>query len=386
MTIRVDEVRTRRDESAFLDLPEQLHRGEAQWVTPLRLHERARWSPASNPSLRAREAVRFVAWSGSRPVGRIAAIRDTAFQLAWDPQAGFFGFFESIDEPACAAALFKAAEAWLAARGVRRVLGPINLSTHDEVGFLAEGFEQRASFLSPQNPRYFLPLAEAAGYRPIREYHAYRWSPQAPQTPLAQQFLRRAERPRPGLRLRQADRARWVHEARLIWSLYNACFSEVWGFVPITWDEFSERATAFRSFYRPDLIRIAELQGEPVGFALLLPDVNEALARLRGRLLPFGWLRLLLGVRRISTGRLLLLGVRPDCIGRGVSVALVADLMRIAARLSMEVEVSLVDAANAPAQSIQRVFQLPRSKVYRLYGKSLHGGDALSATEPLHPG
>lgn len=134
-----------------------------------------------------------------------------------------------------------------------------------------------------------------------------------------------------------------------------------------------ERATAFRHFYRPELIRIAELNGEAVGFALLLPDVNEALAKLGGRLLPFGWLRLVWGLRRIAGGRLLLLGILPEHVGQGVSVALIAQLMQIATRIGMAVEISLVDAANAQAQAIQRMFRLPRTKVFRLYRKPLAG-------------
>lgn len=193
MTILVQEVRCRRAERAFFDLPRAINQNERRWIAPLASQERARWSPASNASLRCRDAVRFVAWRDRRPIGRIAAILDPAFQAAWDGEAGFFGFFDCVDDAACARALLEAAEDWLRGRGAQRVIGPVNLSTHDEVGFLADGFDDPPSFLTPFNPRYYPALMEAAGYEAFREYHAYRWRPGDALPPLAQRMMRRAE-------------------------------------------------------------------------------------------------------------------------------------------------------------------------------------------------
>ncbi len=368
----VTPVRSRRDRREWVELPYRLYSGDPLWVPPLRLTERRRWSPRHNPTLAGRSVVRFLARRGGRVVGRIAAVVDPAFQR-WSDRTGFFGFFESVDDPAVAGRLFEAAEAALLERGMRDVLGPVNLSTHDEAGFLVAGFDRPPMILDPYNPPWYPRLALGQGYEDDHEYHAYLWRPQAEPAPAVRRLLDRLERRgAAGVAVRAVRSDRWDDEVRLLHDLYNRCFSDLWGFVPIPYDDFAARAREFRPFHRPELILVAQADDRPVGFALVLPDVNRALARARGRLLPFGWLRILRALPRIRTTRFLLLGVVPEYRGRGVAPLLAGAMHRAGRRLGIaEGELSLVQGANQPVRHVIEAFDCPRIKTYRLFRKRI---------------
>jgi GNAT superfamily N-acetyltransferase len=172
--------------------------------------------------------------------------------------------------------------------------------------------------------------------------------------------------------VRQADPRRWNDEVRTLFKLYNAAFDSLWGFVPMTWEEFSGKATEFRPFYRPELVLIAEVDGEAVGFGLVLPDINAALHGIRGRLLPFGWLHLLRSVPRIDTARFMLTGVLPAHKGKGVAALIAHEMMAAGRRGGIRAcELSLVQQANAPMRHIIETLGCPRVRTFRLYERSL---------------
>lgn len=356
---------------SFIALPYRLYAADAQWVPPLRREERRRWSPTHNASLRGRWVRRFVAYRRDRVVGRIAAIEDRTFARRWERATGWFGFFECADDPAAARALLDAAAIALAGRGLEGMIGPVNLTTHDETGVLVDGFDAPASVLTPYNPPYYDRLLREAGCVPARDYHAYRASLAGPVSPAMDRLVRGFATGHSGagrIRIRPIDLRHWEDEAHTIMALYNAAFSTVWGFVPITWAEFRPRARQFRAFAVRELVPIAELDGEPVGFALVLPDINVALARISGRLLPFGWLTLLRTVPRIRAARFILLGVRPDCGGHGAGALLAYHVRETARRLGVEhLELSLVQGLNERVRHVIDAFDCPITKTYRLY-------------------
>jgi GNAT superfamily N-acetyltransferase len=367
-------VQSRTDARAFRALPYQLYRGDSRWVAPLRGDERRRWLPRHNPSLRERWVQRFLAVRNGRPVGRIAAIVDLAFAARWDPGAGFFGFFECADDSEACEALLTAAGKALRAQGVSRLLGPVNLTTNDEVGLLIEGFHSPPTILSPYNPPFYDTLLRAAGLAPCMAYHAYAWSPASVCTPVVERVMRlaRGRRAAASIRVRTSLPRRWHADLRTLLELYNESFGDLWGFVPLTWDELQERAERFRPFYRPELALFAECDGQPVGFALALPDVNEALAGLDGRLWPFGWLRLLWRVPRLRAARFLLLGVRPPFRGQGVAVLLAAAAADAGRRLGIaRGELSLVQAGNRRVRAVVEAFGGVLTKTYCLYEKAI---------------
>lgn len=364
-----------RLERLFLELPYLLHRRDANWVAPLRHEERHRWDSARNPSLRARWTQRFIAMAGSEPVGRIAAIDDAGFADRWEPDAGLFGFFDARDDPAVSSALLAAAADALRTRGRRRMIGPVNLTFHDETGVLVQGFESPPMLLSPYNPAHYARLLEAADCRPLREYHSYVWTPGRPRAPAVERLLAAAQAGvglARGVRIRPLDRRRWDSDVRAAWQLYSLTFADVWGNTAMSWSEFAERAARFRSFVVPDLVLFAERDGEPVGLALTLPDVNRALAAAQGRLLPLGWLRIARAMARVRTARFAILGVKRDSTGRGIAALLAHETGRALERLGYErVELSLVLDDNARVQHVIQAFGGTPLKRYRLYERAI---------------
>jgi GNAT superfamily N-acetyltransferase len=360
---------------AFRELPYRLYRGDASWAPPLRFEESRRWSKRHHASLRYRWSRRFLARRGSRVVGRIAAIIDDEFARRWGSGTGFFGFFECESDPLAARQLLDVAESALRLRGVEHVVGPINLTTHDETGIQVDGFETPPMLLSPYNPPYYAELLDSAGYERRREYHSYLWTPDYRIGPAVRRLVASARGEKgiaAGITVRPLDPARWNSEIRTFFDLYNASFEGVWGSVPIRWDEFVERAGRFRSFLLPQLALFAEHEGRPIGCALTLPDVNELLRRVGGRLLPFGWLELARGAARIRSARVMILGVRPGFTGRGAAALLAYETAEALLKLGFErAELSLVQGANERMRRVIEAFDCPRLKTFRLYGRRI---------------
>ena len=371
--LRVTAVHSPGEHRAFWTLPYRLYRHSPRWPAPLRRDERRRWDPATNPSLAGRTVHRFVAWRGNTAVGRIVAFVDSAFAARWGPGTGGFGFFETVDDEAVAGALFQAAERALRIERVGRLLGPINLSFHDEMGLLVAGFSASPSLLTPFNPAYYGPLVERCGYRPLFDQQAYRWTVGTALHPAVARAVRRVAAA--GITVRAFRPGEWEREIRTLHALYNASFSEVWGFVPISWDDFHGRAQEFRVWYRPELVLLAEAKGRPVGFALALPDVSPLLARVRGRLWPFGTLVLALGAGRIRQARMMLLGVLPEFTASGVAACLAAEIAAAAVRLGFEGgELSLVHQANRAIRHVIEACGGVPTKTFRVYAKQLEVG------------
>jgi len=365
--LTVEVVEGRRSHEAFWRFPWDLYRGDPLWVAPLRGDERRRWDEASNPALAGRWHQRYLARRDGRVVGRVAASTDSQFQSRWEERTGFFGFFECEDDAEAARALLDAAAAALKGRGLDLALGPVNLSMHDESGVLVDGFDTPPKVLSPYNPRYVPTLLEAAGCRPRLEFCSYLWTP-AQQPHAAAQSLLEASRRSGRVRVRPVNLARFEDECRLLLDLYNDSFRDLWGFVPMSADEFRARAKSFRPFLNPELILVLEVDGRAEGFCLALPDIHAALRPLRGRLWPFGWLHLMRAAPRLDSARVLLLGLRPQLTGRGNAVLLCGAIDEAARRCGMrEVELSVVQARNAPMRHLIDAFGTPQYKSYRLY-------------------
>lgn len=374
-TVVVEPTSSAKAARGFIDLPYRLHADDPHWVAPLRSAEVARWKPSKNPALRRMKVQRFVARLDGRVVGRVAAMVDPLFAERWESDAGFFGFLDYEEEGAVPAALMLTAEERLRAWGCRSAIGPIACTTHDEVGLLVEGFGRRPVLLQPYQPEGHVLAVEAAGYTPHREYGSWEWRPDMHLDPAIARLERMAGR-RTGdqhpVRIRSLEPKRFVEEVRLLHALYNESFSELWGFTPISWAEFRAKAAEFRPFYRPEFILIAESGDEPVAFAIVLPDVNEALARLGGRLLPFGWLRLFRDIKQLRSGRFILIGVRPGYEGRGIAPLLVLRMRRECINAGIDsVDASLVQLDNRRVLRVVEALGCERTRVFRLYRKEL---------------
>ncbi|MHC4398435.1 MAG: GNAT family N-acetyltransferase, partial [Planctomycetota bacterium] len=327
-----------------------------------------------NASLAARWHRRFLARVNGKPSGRVAAIVDPEFCRRWEPDAGFFGFFECIEDSEAAAGLLESVEDALRQVGKSRMLGPVNLTTHDEVGLLVEGFDSPPMILSPYNPPYYEALLGRCGFSRRHDYHAYSWRPDACRTAAVDRLLNRVSRQQclsEQVQVRHMDPRQRKVEDRLLFELYNASFASNWGFVPLTWREYRERSESFRPFYRPEYVTLAEVGGGAVGFAVSLPDINEALAKAGGRLLPIGWLQLARAIRRLGGVRLVLLGVLPEFRGRGIAALLADEQAKTACRFgARRVELSLVQETNGSIRHLIKAFGGVKCRTYRLFEKT----------------
>jgi GNAT superfamily N-acetyltransferase len=373
-TMSISPVQSAADQRAFCEFPYCLYRDDPCWIPPLRSSERQRWSSARNASLAARWCRRFLLRAGGKVVGRVAAIVDPGFCRLWAPDTGFFGFFECIEDSTAAANLFAAVEDALREKGKSRMLGPVNLTTHDEVGLLVDGFNSPPMILSPYNPHYYEALFDRCGLSPHHDYHAYAWEPSASHTRAVDRLLDRVSRGQRSsgcARVRHMDAQLRDDENRLLFELYNATFAANWGFVPLTWREYGERSAELQSFYRPEYVTFAEVDGRAVGFAMTLPDVNEALAKARGRLFPIGWLRLGRAIRHLGGVRLILLGVLPEFRGRGIAVLLANEQAKAVRHLgARRAELSLVQESNSKMRRVIDAFGGVKCKTYRLFQKA----------------
>src|SRR5262245_9277960 len=325
--LTVSAVRGARDLRAWLDVPESVQGRDPNWVAPLRIEQKRLLDRRKNPFFRRGDAEFFLVRRGERCLGRISA--HTGLPMAGIATLpGTFGFFECEDDPDAASQLFRAAEAWLASRGARSVLGPMNFSLNQECGILVEGFGSPPFLLMNHNPPYYGGLLEADGYRKRKDLFAWRYT--VGEMPSALVRLAERVRSRSGLAIRPLDRSRFEADARAVLRLFNDAWKENWGFTPMHPDEFDEAIRELRRIVDPELVIIAEKEGHEVAIAVALPNLNEALAGLNGRLFPFGALKLLwrLKVARPKTARCLMLGIdQPD---RGFATLGLSALLYVA--------------------------------------------------------
>lgn len=309
------------DLKRFIAFPYDLHRDDPLWAPPLRRDVRTLLTPGRNPFFEHAEAAYFLALRDGRLVGRIAAIRNDEHQRVHQDRVGFYGFFDAVDDQAVATALFDTAAAWLRTKGFDTMRGPMNPSINDECGLLVDGFDTPPVILMTHNPRYYVPLHERYGFVKAKDLIAYEGSGKAPPERLLRGAKLVAERR--GIRLRRVDMRRFHEEVALVKDLFNRAWEQNWGFIPMTDAELEFLADQLKPIIIPDMVCIAELDGQVVGFAIAIPDMNVPLRRNRsGRLFPLGFLRILWHSRGNHRARIPLLGVVKEFRSRGVDALL----------------------------------------------------------------
>lgn len=361
------------DLDRFVRLPWHIYRDDPQWVPPLLADVRSALDP-KHPFFAHAEVRLFLAWRGNVVVGRIAAIVNHAYNQFHGDQLGFFGLFEAVDDQVVASALLAEAEAWLRARGRSACQGPFNFSTNDELGspgVLVDGFDTPPAIMMSHGRSYYARLLEGAGYAGVKDLVCY-WVDRAHQPPA--RLLRALERGAvsQGVKVRALELRHLERDLAAIQQVYNSAWERNWGFVPMTPAEVEYLAKHLRPIMKPELCLLAFMDERPIAFALALPDYNRVLRHLDGRLLPFGFLKLLWYRRQIATIRVITLGVMPEYRHIGVDAMLLTELFAGALRLGMaEGECSWVLEDNWPMrrgieQSGGRVY-----RTYRIYGKDL---------------
>jgi hypothetical protein len=312
--LTVRPVVTKADTNAFVELAYRLNGNDPHWVAPLRDEVKATIDPNKNGWFSHAEAQLFLAERGGKVVGRISAHIDRlALEMppeqGFGPGTGFWGLFEAEDAEV-ATAVIGAAEQWLRDRGMTRALGPVSLSIWEEPGLLVKGHDHSPTVLMGHHPAHYQGWVEAQGYAPAKKLVTYDLDITQGFPPLVQRIVAAGEK-NARIRIRKVNKARFDEEAAIILAILNDAWSDNWGFVPLTKPEVDDVGKKLKPLVFEDLIRIAELDGEPVAFMVTLPDFNEPLRPLKGSLLPFGWLKLLLWLRKpkAKTMRVPLMGV-----------------------------------------------------------------------------
>ncbi|MDT8320497.1 MAG: hypothetical protein RQ826_08205 [Xanthomonadales bacterium] len=365
----------RASQEAFIRVPWSLYADDPHWVPPLLIERRAALSP-KNPFFRHAQWQGWTAWRGGQAVGRISAQIDRFYLQRHDPHTGFFGMIEAPDDSAVFAALFGAAEAWLRQRGMRRALGPFNLGINQEVGLLVEGFDSAPYVMMGHGRPWYGPSVEALGYR--REQDLLAYALEVARFSMPEAVRRLLQRQSQGVELRSFQRAQRKRDLGIMRDIFNDAWSNNWGFVPFSEEEFEAVGKELLMLVPEDFIRIAEVHGEPAAFIVLLPNINEAIADLNGRLLPFGWARLLWRLKRRFPGsaRVPLMGVRQRYqntrLGPALAFLLIDGLKAPADRRGVKrVELSWILEDNQGMRNILEKIGATTNKRYRIYARDL---------------
>ena len=367
-------VKTRKQWKSFHALPARIQSATPQWIPPLGLQMRQMWAPR-NPYFRHASASAWLALRDGEPVGRISAQIDALDAEAGRSATGHFGQLEAIDDPAVFRSLVAVAERWLIERGMTEVTGPFDLSINQQCGLLVDGFEHAPMMMMAYNPPWYPRHIEALGFEPAVETLAYRGSPHYELPPRVGRLLSRmAGR----LEIRQVPRGGLAACAEPMRRIFNAAWADNWGFVPFTEDEFAHMVDEMKLLVRPGYVNVAEIDGELAGFIVTLPDLNELIADLGGRLFPLGAPRLLWRIarRRNRRARIPLMGVLPEyqhsLTGAAISYALIEAITKAMIGNGIELtEESWILANNRGMRSIVESINMRVAQRFHIYRKAL---------------
>lgn len=349
----------------FLHLPFKLYARDPFWVPPLLRDVKAQFSP-TNPFFKHAEVAPFIARINGNTVGRITAIYNEAHIKFHDEKAGFFGYFDCIDENAVAQALIEKAAQWLRRKDVSLLRGPMNFSTNEECGLLVDGYDSSPVIMMPYNFPYYQKLLEGCGLTKAKDLFAYILDVPERLPEKTYRVARIIEKH--NIKVRPMNLSSFDKEMAIFKAIYNSAWEKNWGFVPMTDEEIDYMAKKLKPSMVPELALIAERDGEAVGFMMFLPDFNYVLKKLNGRLSPLGILKAIYYSRKIKNLRLLLLGVKEGYRRQGIDAFLLIEgLKTIKKNGYRKVEFSWILEDNYPVQRIIEAVEGRLYKRYRIY-------------------
>jgi hypothetical protein len=315
MSINVIPVRSAKEKKLFIDFEWQANKNTPNWVSPLILQRQDLLNPKKNPFFQHAEIELFLAFKDKKLVGRIAAITNDNYTEFHNNNVGFWGFFECEDNQEAANGLFDSAAHWLKEKNKDAMIGPMNPSTNDECGTLIEGFDSPPYIMMRHNPTFYPALIEGYGNTKAKDLYAWYSGTQDAVNNITEKMERVASKimKKYDIKIRNVKVKNLKEEIKIIRKIYNNAWSQNWGFVPYTDAEFEHVANDMKDILDEDLLFIAEKDGEPVGFSVTLPNVNEIFAKIpNGKLLPTGIFKLLTGVKKVKTVRVIILGVNKE--------------------------------------------------------------------------
>jgi GNAT superfamily N-acetyltransferase len=357
----------------FLDLPFRRYKDIPQWVPPLRMDDRVRLDPKRHPFYKHSQAAFFLAYEGTRAVGRIAVMDHRIYNQYNNEETAFFYLFECENNPAVSRELFKAAFKWARARGLKKMLGPKGFTVMEGFGLLVKGFEHRPAFGQPHNPPYYVNLVESLGFKPERNAVSGYLSADLEFPPRIHSLAERIAKRR-GLRIaRYRTRKDLRALVPIFKDLYNNALRGTGGNAPITDDEINAMANQLLWFSDPRLIKVVMKGDDPVGFLLAYPDISAALQKTKGRIFPFGWITLLREFKRTDWLNLNGVGLLPEFRGSGGMAILYSEIFKSATETGQfrHAEVIQIGLENTNMQREMEKFGIDFYKMHRTYTRGL---------------
>ncbi len=374
--ILVTPVAGKSDLRRFIELPIRLYRGHQGYAPHLTMERFDAFSRKKNPHFHHADAEFFLARRNGEVVGRILAQVDHAHLKQQNDATGHFGLLDAEDDPAIFAALLRAAEDWLRARGMKAIAGPYSVSINDEVGQMVSGFDERSMLLMPYGPPYAPARIEQAGYGKLMDLYSYEYDVRKAPVTIGHKLIERYAKGR--VKVRPVNMSRFADELLVAIDIFNDAWQDNWGFVPITREEMQAAAKTMKPLVDPRLIWLAELDDKPVAMILTLPNLNEAIADMEGKLFPFNWAKLLwrLKVKRVRTGRVALMGVRMSLrhspLGAALAMMVIDKLRENGTALGYHyAELGWILETNAVTRRIIEQAGGREYKSFRLYSKAL---------------
>ncbi len=370
--MNIEQVNDAGGKNEFIQFPWKVYQGNPNWVPPL-VSEVKFVLSEKNPFFQHAEAAYFLARKNEETVGRIAAIIDRNHINIHNEQAGFFGFFECLPDIAVAQGLLDTASGWLKKRNISIMRGPMNPSTNDECGFLLEGFDSPPMIMMTYTPPYYLDYMAQCGLVKAKDLFAYiSVIKNVSAAPRLEKLASAVKARVPGLVVRPADMKHFRKELEAVKDIYNCAWSRNWGFVPMTDEEIDSMAKRLKPLIVPELLIMAEVDGSPAGFFMAVPDYNQVLSRINGRLGPLELVKFLWYSRRISDIRVLTMGVKEEFRKKGIEGLLYLESFKAAMCRGYErAEMSWVLEDNAPMRNGCELMGGRLYKKYRIYEKGI---------------
>jgi hypothetical protein len=368
--------RGRRDVRRFLDVSYGIYRDDPHWVAPLRA-DLAKVFTDANPLFQHAQMQLWVAVRSGRDVGRIAGIVDAHYNHQQGEPGAFFGFFECVNDPEVSRRLFAEVFAWARGRGLRHILGPMNPTSNDECGLLVDGFGSRPLFMMTYNPRYYPGFIEAEGFAKARDLLAFHVDVARAPLERLDKLAARVRQRNPELTFRAVNKRSLAADLMKIKEIYNTAWEANWGFTPMTDAEIDFMAGRLKPLLVEGLVWVVESPTEPVGFMLAVPDYNQPLQPLRGRLLTprlLGFLPYLFQWKYPPWCRVVILGTKVEYRNRGLEAVMLSEGFKTGLRVGFtDAEASWILEDNEPMVRFMGTFGGKVYKTYRLYERRLDG-------------
>ncbi len=368
--VSIKQVESSKDLNKFIDLPWQIYKNNPYWVPPLKKVVKHFLDFKHHPFWKHADGILFIAEKNGKVVGRISAQIDFNYNNLWNQKVGSFGFFESVDDVEVAFALFNAAESWLKNKKMSVMRGPMSPSSNSEFGFLANGFDYPPTFMMPYNPSYYIILSEKFGFKKVKELFAYEIE-NSLETPKG--ALRVAERIKNNsqISIRKITKKTLSYDIKIIKNLYNNCWKNNWGFTPITDDEADEIADAVKLFGHEETSLLAYYNNEPVGMYIALPDINQIIKSLNGKIGVKAILKFLFGRKNITRSRTFIIGLDDRFRNNGLVALMYCEADKFLRKNYKKFEFGWVLDDNTPAKQMMDFVGGKIQKKYSVFEKNI---------------